>query len=252
MPLNIGYSRQLSVTSDIKFQQFMKLRSGNRKNIHTLLKLKYPKAILTIESILKKNIESHLLNKLNKSSTDGRINSIYDENTIIKLLKDNYGDSYIDKPYKTRHWYDVKIKSSHLHWIPCNIKVSTGGTDNALCKKALVYSLSNLDEDDIPKYMSFNKMVELIEANKNAERNLHKEYYYIYVDKKDGSIIVRSLCDIQNYVSNAQNWLQINWSKEKKVILNDGFEDIDTVYSKIRSTLGNSLQKLIDSSDKLL
>jgi len=229
----------------------MRLRSDSRKTsaktfIH---KVKYPKEILTIESILKINMETHLLHN---GSSDGRINSIYDENTIIKLLQDNYGDAFIHKPYKTRHWYDLKIKSSNKYWIPCNIKVSTGGTDNALCKKALVYSLSNLKEEAIPKYMSFNKMIELIEKNKNPERNLHKEYYYIYIDKKDGSIIVRSLCDIQNYVSNAQNWLQINWSKEKNLILDDCFEDIDSAYFKIRSTLGGSLKKLIDSSNKLL
>jgi len=232
----------------------MKLRSSTekeRKQAHSILKLKtkYPKAILSIESILKDNIH---IQDLHTENTDGRINSIYDENTVISILKDHYGHSFIHKPYKSRHWYDLKIKSSHKYWIPCNIKVSTGGTDNALCKKALVYSLSTLHEDDIPKYMSFNKMIELIEKNKNSKRNLYKEYYYIYVDKKDGSIIVRSLCDIQNYVSNPQNWLQINWKKEKTYLFKNNFEDIDTVYHKIRSTLRDSLQKILDSSNRLL
>ena len=233
-----------------KLAQFMKLRSGVKKITSGICaKLKYPKAIITIENILKDFMEKESFHKISK---DGRINSIYDEKTVIRLLETHYGDSYIHKPRSSRHWYDVKIKSSHNYWIPCNIKVSTGGTDNALCKKAIVYSLSTLEEDKIPKYMSFNKMIELIEANKNNVRNCHKEYFYIYVDKKDGSIIVRSMCDIQNYVSNPQNWLQINWAKEKRVILPCDLESLDDAYNRLRSTLGGSLKKLIDSSNKLL
>ena len=228
----------------------MKLRNAKdtlRKISKPLFKSAYPKGIINIENILKNYMETALLHTIN---TDGRINSIYDENAVIKLLESHYGNSYIQKPSNTRHWYDLKIKSSDI-WIPCNIKVSIGGTDNALCKKALVYSLTDLSEDKIPKYMSFNKMIELIESNKNATRNCNKEYYYIYVDKKDGSILVRSLCDIKNYVSNPQNWLQINWKKEKTTAI-DSHEDIDAAYFKLRSTLSKSLQKIIDSSNKLL
>jgi len=234
----------------IKLPQFMKLRSDDRKiTLVMCAKPKYPKIIIRIENILKDFMEKERFHKKNK---DGRINSIYDEKTVIRLLKKHYGESYIFKPISSRHWYDVKISSSHNYWIPCNIKVSKGGTDNALCKKAIVYSLSTLEEDEIPKKMSFNKMIELIQKNKKNMRNCHKEYFYIYVDKKDGSILVRSICDIQNYVSNPQNWLQINWAKEKRVILPSDLENIDEVYNKIRSILGGSLKKLIDSSDKLL
>ena len=214
-------------------------------------KLKYPKVITNIEHILKNHILHKDFHRINK---DGRINSLYDENMVIRILQEQYGNSYIQKPESSRNWYDVKIKASK-YWIPCNIKVSTGGTDNALCKKALVYSLSTLPEDKIPKSMSFNKMIDLIEQNKNNNRNILKEYYYIYVDKKDGTVMIKSLCDIQNYVSNPQNWLQINWAKEKQFTLentNIELADLDTSYIRVRSILGDSLQKLINSSNKLL
>jgi hypothetical protein len=223
----------------------MKLRSS----VHTICKrLRYPKVITNIEEILKTHIHDKDFHTIN---SDGRINSIYDENMVIRILEQKYGNAYVRKPDKSRNWYDVKIKSSR-HWIPCNIKVSTGGTDNALCKKALVYSLSTLPEDKIPKSMSFNKMIDLIEQNKNNTRNILKEYYYIYVDKKDGTVMIKSLCDIENYVSNPQNWLQINWAKEKKTSLGEDLIDLDSSYIRVRSTLADSLQKLINSSNRLL
>ena len=233
----------------------MKLRSSLRNTLRKVnsitANLKYPKAISKIEQTLKDHIDT---TRFNKNTTDGRINSIYDENMVISILEKRYGDSYIRRPEKSRNWYDVKIKSLN-DWIPCNIKVSTGGPDNALCKKAIVYSLSTLPEDKIPKYMSFNKMIELVEEYKNTNRNITKEYYYIYVDKKDGTVMVKSMCDIQNYVSNPQNWLQINWAKEKQFTLenkNIELSDLDTSYIRMRSILADSLQKLINSSNKLL
>jgi hypothetical protein len=223
----------------------MRLRSTSRK----LARLKYPQIIRSIEKILKDHIGN---TSFNLANTDGRINSIYDENMIIQILEKHYGDAYVRRPTQTRHWYDVKIKSQYK-WIPFNIKVSTGGTDNALCKKAFVYSLSTLTEEEIPHAMSFNKMIELVEENKNTEREIEKEYYYIYIDKKDGTIMIKSMCDIQYYVANAQNWLQINWSKEKQHNMIDHYiESVDEAYARIRKVMGDSLRKLLETSDKLL
>ena len=97
-------------------------------------------------------------------------------------------------------------------------------------------------------------MIDLIEDNKNNNRNILKEYYYIYIDKKDGTVMIKSLCDIQNYVSNPQNWLQINWAKEKLAPINkySTLADLDTSYVRVRSVLSESLQKLLNSSNKLL
>lgn len=197
-------------------------------------------------------------------SRDGRINSITDEDHIINLLETKFGDLMV-RPSSTRHWYDFIIHEiphqgtkartqTESISIPCNLKISQGGTNNALSKKAIVYTFSTLDEKDIPSNMSFNKMVELIDSNKRSERSddYNKEYIYIYIDKKDRTVLVRSICDVQNYVSNPQNWLQINWTKEKQIHHNDlSRDDIDTCYMRIRDVLRESLDKLNSTSNKL-
>lgn len=189
-----------------------------------------------------------------KESRDGRLNSIKDELTIINELTAAFGGTNIIRPTSSRHWYDIMLRDSEENYsIPCNIKVSSGGTNNALSKKAIVYSFSTLKEHEIPANMSFNKMIELIEKNKRDIRAPEREYHYIYVDKCDKSVVVRSLCDIQNYVSNPQNWMQINWTKEKQVPSHDiHSEDVDDSYNRLTRVLGHSLGKLISSSDALL
>jgi hypothetical protein len=200
------------------------------------------------------------------ASRDGRINSITDEDHIINLLETKFGDLLV-RPSSTRHWYDFIIHDIQQQGtntntntktegisIPCNLKISQGGTNNALSKKAIVYTFSTLDEKDIPSNMSFNKMIDLIENNKRSERSddYNKEYIYIYIDKKDRTVLVRSICDVQNYVSNPQNWLQINWTKEKQIHDNDlSRDDIDTCYMRVRDVLRESLDKFNSTSNKL-
>ena len=186
------------------------------------------------------------------TSKEGRVNSVFDEDNIIKTLEGEFKE-YIVRPTSTRNWYDFMLQLQNDN-IPCNIKVSKGGTNNALCKKALVYTFSTLQDDEIPANMSFNKMIELIEQNKRQERShdCTKEYFYIYVDKIDHTIIVRSLCDIQHYVPSAQNWLQINWDKEKKVNSeNIQHENLQDSYIRIRSVLRESLEKINSTCNML-
>ncbi|NBS71334.1 hypothetical protein EBT31_20855, partial [bacterium] len=135
--------------------------------------------------------------------------------------------------------------------IPLNIKVSSGGTDNALDKKAIVYSFSTLPEDKIPGAMCFNTMAQAIKHNPKLERDPWKEYYYLYVDKNDGTVLVRSMCDVQNYVSNPQNWLQIAWKREKALETHVN-PDLAECYDRIRGTLADSLLKLFAGSHELL
>ena len=205
----------------------------------------------SVMSQMSQCLKSHIKpSYLCKSYGEGRLNSIHDERYIIKLLTTKFASSQhkIQKPKSSRSWYDFILYIDGFP-VPCNIKVARGGRSNALCKNAIVYSFSTLAIDKIPTYMSFNKMVQLIAENKKAERD-NKEYYYIYVDKIDSTIIVRSLCDIQHYVSNPQNWLQIDWDKEKKVQHGEP-DSLDMSYDRIRKTLRTSLDKLVNSSNML-
>ena len=88
MPLLIHAHNCVQVTTKITPSSFMRLRSTSRK----LVRLKYPQVIRSIEKVLKDHIGNETLNSIN---TDGRINSIYDENMIIRILEKHYGDAYV-------------------------------------------------------------------------------------------------------------------------------------------------------------
>ena len=247
--------------------RLVRYRNHNRNRIHiqkgrvckNKLKKRYSNVLQHMTEFLESNSPYF---QFCVASRDGRINSITDEDHIINLLETKFGDLMV-RPSSTRHWYDFIIHEIPQQGIdtptegisiPCNLKISQGGTNNALSKKAIVYTFSTLDEKDIPSNMSFNKMVELIDGNKRSERSddYNKEYIYIYIDKKDRTVLVRSICDVQNFVSNPQNWLQINWTKEKQIHHDDlSRDDIDTCYMRIRDVLRESLDKFNSTSNKL-
>lgn len=184
-------------------------------------------------------------------SEDGRVNSIKDEDTVIACLEERFRV----KRSKYRFWHDMMLlDEASGRWLPINIKVSMGGVDNCLNKKALVYSYSTLEDKDIPACMNFNRMVGLIEANAKTVRQPSKEYYYLWVDKRSNRVVMRSLCDVRHYTSNPQNWLQINWDQEGGAAEAGGApqESPRQSFERVRAVLGCSLQKLLASSSALL
>lgn len=210
--------------------------------------MQYPSIIQRVETYMR-TVAKDL--PFCKASTDGRINSIRDETSVIERLREAF---HVEKPTSTRHWYDVLLypEVENARPIPINIKVSCGGTDNALDKKAIVYSFTILEEDQIPGAMSFNGMCQLVKEYRKRERDTAKEYYYLYIDKNDGTVVLRSICDIQNMVSNPLNWMQIAWKKEKSIQETLIDPDLDICYERVRKTLAASLMKLIENSDGLL
>lgn len=150
-------------------------------------------------------------------SMEARIDSLIQEDAVIKRLQAGLPSRAVLTVPKARHWYDVAFQPQTpgpTYYI--NIKISSGGCDNAFNKKAIAYSLSSLPVDDIPNTMSFNKLYDLVKEHPRARREPSKEYYFLYIDKRDGSVFARSICDIKHWVSNPNNILQINWAKEKK------------------------------------
>jgi len=117
-------------------------------------------------------------------------------------------------------WYDISIDDIFF-----NIKISNAlGCDNALNKKSVVYSLSTLNEKDIPNRMTFDTMNRLVTKYKRKTRDVNKEYYFLFVHKGTHEIIIKSMNDISNYVSNPSNVLQINWKREirdKHIVFDD-------------------------------
>ena len=146
---------------------------------------------------------------------DGRIISAVKEKEYLNALVKGLGE---EDPYTTceipkdRHWYDIRINS-----IPINLKITNGGTDNAFNKVAFLYTLTATEVKK--KNMNMNKWFEHVRTiTHKEERDRHSEYHYLVVDKKTGTVLLKSILDIHTYKSNPANIFQINWGKEFKNI----------------------------------
>jgi hypothetical protein len=198
---------------------------------------KYPSVVQELEAFLK-TCRFDLT-----GGGDGRVVSLEKETEIVDRILQNFeGESS-----PPRCWYDLLLRYQGYN-IYFNVKISTGSTDNANQKKGIVHSLTHLDADHIKSNMCFNAMLKCIEENSLEERDYYKEYYIIYIDKKDGTVIVRSICDITHFQSNPCNYLQINWKKEKQITSIEQDRTIEDVKHIILGTIAESIKKLVENS----
>ncbi len=137
---------------------------------------------------------------------DGRTNSVEDENTIITLLKEKYGEENIEVP-TARNWYDVRIFG-----YPVNIKSSTfKGNDNFSAKAAILYSLTNLSEKEcmVNDWQGFQNA---LKNNSGKENN--RDYYCVVLNKNTNEVHLIGLKELQKISVNGNNLpFQINWGK---------------------------------------
>lgn len=159
--------------------------------------------------------------QFSSQNDDGRINSCFDEDNIIKLLIQEFGEK-IKKPEK-RHWYDILIFDYVYGWIPINIKTTTTKTcDNtgnlAMCvyaytdEKLDIHMMDKSYENGKMSILLFNKL-----KNKKYNKNNKKDYYFIVLNKEDASdIIVNSVKGLTILTSNINNLpFQVKWSNNK-------------------------------------
>ena len=137
---------------------------------------------------------------------DGRTNSVEDENTIITLLKEKYGEENIEVP-TARNWYDVRIFG-----YPVNIKSSTfKGNDNFSAKAAILYSLTDLSEEEcmVNDWQGFQNA---LKNNSGKENN--RDYYCVVLNKNTNEVHLMGLKELQKISVNGNNLpFQINWGK---------------------------------------
>jgi hypothetical protein len=151
---------------------------------------------------------------------DGRINSCIDEDEVIKLLINKFGEK-IKKP-KIRMWYDILAFDYMYGWIPINIKTTTTTTsDNTGNLAMCVYSYTD-ELLDIHKNTSYEngKMSDILFdklKNKKYNTNNKKDYYFVVLNKKDASdIIINSVKGLTVLTPNINNLpFQVNWSKNR-------------------------------------
>jgi len=166
-------------------------------------------------------IQAYLKSRSFRFSTqndDGRINSCIDEDEIIKLLFEKFGDK-IRKP-KIRMWYDILVLDSIYGWLPVNIKTTTTTTsDNTGNLAMCVYAYTN-EEIDLYKSYENGKMSEIlvkhIKAKKHNPRN-KKDYYFIVLNKTNASdIIVNSVKGLTVLTPNINNLpFQVCWDRNR-------------------------------------
>lgn len=172
-----------------------------------------PNSILYIQKLLKEN-EIICSNQL----SDGRNNSNFDEETIIKILKEYLGDRlWIPK---ARHWFDFSVKDYQFGWLPINIKSTTTKTaDNAGNIAMCVYALTN-EKLNIRKNYTNGPMADILFTKlQNKEYNyiINKDYYFVVVNKNNTcEIIVNSIKGLKKINPNLNNLpFQIKWSVNK-------------------------------------
>lgn len=159
-------------------------------------------------------IECAKINLIFSKDGDGRLTSAVKEkeylNLLEKGLKENYPDFIFEHQPAERWWWDFRVNS-----IPINLKLTTGGTDNAFNKIAILYTISGVEVEK--KNMNYNLFLKTIkESPKKSVRNHNTEYHYLVVNKNTGAILLKSILDVHTFRSNPCNDLQINWANELK------------------------------------
>jgi hypothetical protein len=212
--------------------------------------------LYNLQDFLRNNLV--LKNKKNRDIIDARTESLLQEADVIRAINTYTSTSCITPP--PRYWYDIaivdKVKTNVIYYI--NIKISSGGCDNAFNKKAIAYSLSNIAENDINNTMSYNQLWDIVMSPKTSrkKRNRNAEYYFLYIDKLDKTVFIRSLCDIRSWVSNPTNILQINWAKEKKEEEKEKEKEkekeIDNIRHTIMDNISTSLRKFYASCSSFI
>jgi len=158
--------------------------------------------------------------KFSTQNEDGRINSCIDEDLVINLLIEKFGEK-IKKP-KIRMWYDILAFDYIYGWVPINIKTTTTITsDNTGNLAMCVYAYTD-EILDIHRYKSYDngKMSEILFnklKNKKYNTNNKKDYYFVVLNKRDASdIIVNSVKGLTILTQNLNNLpFQVCWDKNR-------------------------------------
>jgi hypothetical protein len=143
------------------------------------------------------------------SALDGRVASSLVEPYVLQSLKAvcEENNLRVEIP-PARHWFDIRIEN-----IPINLKVTTGGVDNAFNKTAIYYSLVGREPSGtVNTFDQFYR--EIVAGEWKALRDPKSEYHYLVIDKTTGGFLFRSLLDIEGLHPNPHNTLQIHWKHE--------------------------------------
>jgi hypothetical protein len=147
-----------------------------------------------------------------KSQIDGRIDSAFKEFEFLNEMKR-------ELLYRNPEWnivispprapYDIMVNSIRI-----NLKLTDcKAPDNCMNKPSIFYSITG--NENYPRSSTWNEFLDiLVESGVKPQRCRFTEYHYLVKNKLTGNVLLKSIFDIKNYVSNASNILQINWKNE--------------------------------------
>ncbi len=180
-----------------------------------------PTFLYIIQKYLGKKLSKKLSKKSTKKqseNTDGRINSIFDEEQISALLLKKFKQRI--RIEKVRHWFDIRIKDYRYGWLPVNIKSTTTETrDNTGNLAMLVYSLinSNLHLDKSYSNGEMSKILMESLIDRKYSHNSKKDYYFLVLNKKKFNVIINSLKGLSVIHANNNNLpFQIKWKDNQE------------------------------------
>ncbi len=209
----ITQSLSLLDINNVKINNAIKIQSWFRGCMFRLKRL--PLIMYKIQKFLKTQAF-----EFSNQNADGRVNSIIDEDEVIKLLVNKFGNK-IKKP-KIRMWYDILALDDIHGWIPINIKTTTTLTsDNtgnlAMCVYAYTDEILDIQrnksyENGKMSIILFNKL-----KNKKYNKSNKKDYYFIVLNKTDATdIIVNSVKGLTTLTPNINNLpFQVTWDKNR-------------------------------------
>lgn len=207
---NLTHLFSLLLINEIKIKKIQKWFRG------CILRLKQLPLIL---HIIKKYLKSQTF-KFSNQNEDGRINSCFDEDEIIKLLIEKFNNK-IKKP-KIRMWYDILAFDYIYGWIPINLKTTTTLThDNTGNLAMCVYAYTDeiLDIHNDKTYENGKMSILLFNKLKHKKYNINnkKDYYFIVLNKTNASdIIINSVKGLSILTPNINNLpFQVCWNKNR-------------------------------------
>jgi len=173
---------------------------------------------------------------INEDHEDGRVNSIADEETVIQLLEEKYGDA-VERP-KAREFFDVRLFGH-----PIQIKSSSyskGASDNFSSKAAILYALTTLNEKEIQKVRGWEPFESSLLQYANEDNN--RDYYIISVNKDDSTVHLSSLKSLKKLTPNGNNLpFQIQWKSNVETVE----RNFDEAYSFIVGAYKESVKRKI-------
>ncbi len=180
-------------------------------------------------------------------NTDGRRNSQEDEDIIIKLLQDKFGEENIIDG-EDRYWWDVKIFGYYV-----NIKTSDfpkKAADNISSFAGILYAFTQIPADKIAKYPRSQQFLNAMEGTRDVDND--RDYYLLVVDKSTTKVYLNSVKALAKITANGNNLpFQIEWYKNTVPVQRTYSEAHDFVVQCIKKGIKAQRAKWEGYEDKL-